>query len=107
MGEMTRHRIEQLTNRAFQSNALIDTQGKVSIYRGRAGTGKTVGLIQTAIHLVDEEQARVLMLTYNKALVSDIRRLFALAELPDMFETNCVHISTMHSYFFKLANARV
>ena len=105
MGEMTRHRIEQLTNRAFQSNALIDTQGKVSIYRGRAGTGKTVGLIQTAIHLVDEEQARVLMLTYNKALVSDIRRLFALAELPDMFETNCVHISTMHSYFFKLANA--
>ena len=45
------------------------------------------------------------MLTYNKALVSDIRRLFALAELPDMFETNCVHISTMHSYFFKLANA--
>ena len=22
-----------------------------------------------------------------------------------MFETNCVHISTMHSYFFKLANA--
>lgn len=77
MGEMTRRRIEQITNTAFQANVLIDTQGKVSIYRGRAGTGKTVGLIQTAIHLVDEEQARVLMLTYNKALVSDIRRLFA------------------------------
>ena len=92
MGEMTRRRIEQLTNKAFQTNALIDPQGKVSIYRGRAGTGKTVGLIQTAIHLVDEGQARVLMLTYNKALVSDIRRLFALAELPDMFEANCLHI---------------
>lgn len=105
MGEMTRRRIEQLTNKAFQSNALIDTQGKVSIYRGRAGTGKTVGLIQTAIHLVDEEQARVLMLTYNKALVSDIRRLFALAELPDMFEAKCLHINTMHSYFFQLTNA--
>lgn len=105
MGEMTRRRIEQLTNKAFQTNALIDTQGKVSIYRGRAGTGKTVGLIQTAIHLVDENQARVLMLTYNKALVSDIRRLFALAELPDMFEENCLHISTMHSYFYHLTNA--
>ena len=104
MGEMTRRRIEQLTNKAFQANALIDTQGKVSIYRGRAGTGKTVGLIQTAIHLVDEEQARVLMLTYNKALVSDIRRLFALAELPDMFEANCLHINTMHSYFYQLTN---
>ena len=105
MGEMTRRRIEQLTNKAFQTNALIDPQGKVSIYRGRAGTGKTVGLIQTAIHLVDEGQARVLMLTYNKALVSDIRRLFALAELPDMFEANCLHINTMHSYFFQLSNA--
>lgn len=105
MGEMTRRRIEQLTNKAFRANALIDTQGKVSIYRGRAGTGKTVGLLQTAIHLVDEEQSRVLMLTYNKALVSDIRRLLALAELPDMFETNCLHISTMHSYFLQLTNA--
>lgn len=105
MGEMTRRRIEQITCKAFQANVLIDTQGKVSIYRGRAGTGKTVGLIQTAIHLVDEEQARVLMLTYNRALVSDIRRLFALAEMPDMFEANCLHINTMHSYFFRLTNA--
>lgn len=104
MGEMTRRRIEQLTNKAFQSNILISSQEKVSIYRGRAGTGKTVGLIQTAIHLVDENQARVLMLTYNKALVSDIRRLFALAELPDMFEENCLHIATMHSYFYRLSN---
>lgn len=104
MGEMTRKRIEQITNKSFDSNSLIDTKGKISVYRGRAGTGKTVGLIQTAIKLVDENQARVLILTYNRALVSDIRRLFALAELPDMFEINCVHISTMHSYFYKLAN---
>ena len=63
-----------------------------------------MGLIQTAIRLVDDEQARVLMLTYNKALVSDIRRLFALAEIPDMFEENCLHISTLHSYFYRLVN---
>ena len=50
MGEMIRRRIEQLTNKAFQANALIATQGKVSIYRGRVGTGKMVGLIQTTIH---------------------------------------------------------
>lgn len=104
MGEMTRRRIEQITSKVFNANVVVDTGEKVSIYRGRAGTGKTVGLIQTAIKLVDDEQARVLILTYNKALVSDIRRLFALAELPDMFEVNCVHISTMHSYFFRLAN---
>lgn len=104
MGELTRKRIEMISNKAFQDRSLIDSQGKVSIYRGRAGTGKTVGLIQTAISLVDEKSARVLMLTYNKALVSDIRRLFALAELPDMFEENCVAVNTMQSYFYRLAN---
>ena len=105
MGELTRRRIEQISSGNFSKDILIDTQGKISIYRGRAGTGKTVGLIQTAIKLVDENQVRVLILTYNKALVSDIRRLFALAELPDMFEEKCVSINTMHSYFFKLVNA--
>lgn len=105
IGDLTRKRIEQISSKAFRNNTLIDTEGKVSIYRGRAGTGKTVGLIQTAIRLVDEEQSRVLILTYNKALVSDIRRLFALAELPDMFEDQCVHISTMHSFFFRLVNS--
>lgn len=104
MGELTRKRIEMISNKAFRDRSLIDSQGKVSIYRGRAGTGKTVGLIQTAISLVDEKSARVLMLTYNKALVSDIRRLFALAELPDMFEENCVAVNTMQSYFYRLAN---
>ena len=104
MGELTRKRIEMISNKAFRDKSLINSQGKVSIYRGRAGTGKTVGLIQTAISLVDEQSARVLMLTYNRALVSDIRRLFALAELPDMFEENCVAINTMQSYFYRLSN---
>ena len=104
MGELTRRRIEMLTNQSFSSRSLIDSKGKMSIYRGRAGTGKTVGLIQTAIKLVDEEQVRVLILTYNRSLVSDIRRLFALAELPDMFEENCVSVNTMQSFFFHLAN---
>lgn len=102
MGELTRRKIEQITGRALGRNALQEANGRISIYRGRAGTGKTVGLIQTAIHLVDEKQARVLMLTYNKALVLDIRRLLALAELPDMFEASCLHVNTMHSYFYRL-----
>ena len=104
MGELTRRRIERLTAQSLSGRLLIDSKEKLSIYRGRAGTGKTVRLIQTAIKLVDEEQVRVLILTYNRALVSDIRRLFALAELPDMFEENCVTINTMQSFFFQLAN---
>ncbi len=104
MGELTRKRIEMITSQSFSNNELVDSAGKLSIYRGRAGTGKTVGLIQTAIRLVDEEQMRVLLLTYNRALVSDIRRLFALADLPDMFEERCVCVNTMQSFFFHLVN---
>ena len=104
MGELTRRRIEMISQKTFQGNSLVDTGGKVSVYRGRAGTGKTVGLIQTAIQLVDQKQMRAIILTFNKALVLDIRRLFALADLPDMFEEKCVCVNTMHAYFMRLAN---
>lgn len=104
MGELTRQRIEMITSKTFSSDLLNEKGNKAILLRGRAGTGKTVGLIQKAIQLVDEQQARVLLLTYNKALVSDIKRLFALAELPDMFETHCVHINTMQSYYYHLTN---
>lgn len=103
MGELTRKKIEMISNKALGSSILVDAKDKVSVYRGRAGTGKTIGLIQTAIHLVDEKQMRVLILTYNKALVFDIRRMFALADLPDMFEDKCVFVNTLDSYFLRLA----
>ncbi len=105
MGELTRKRIEQITQKAISSNLTKLGEDKLVIYRGKAGTGKTVGLIQTAIDLVDEFDARVVILTYNKALVSDIRRLFTLAELPDMFQDSCVHICTMHSFFYRIINS--
>lgn len=106
MGELTRTRIEQITNKRvleiFNSN-----QENLLIYRGRAGTGKTVGLIKRAIQIIENNQKRVLMLTYNKALVSDIRRLFAFAELPDLFEESCISINTMQAYFYRLINTLI
>jgi hypothetical protein len=105
MGKLTRQRIEMISRKGLSIKTIISQNGKMPICRGRAGTGKTVALIQTAIRLVDEDYARVLILTYNKALVSDIRRLFALSDLSDLFEENCVHVSTMHAYYYKLINA--
>lgn len=78
---------------------------KMTILRGRAGTGKTIALIKKAINIVDNDNSRVLLLTYNKALVSDIMRLFALADLPDMFQPSCVSINTMHAFFYRIINA--
>ncbi len=104
MGSLTRKRIEQITSKAVKASFEKPTDGKLSIYRGRAGTGKTVGLIQLAISLVDEEDARVLILTYNRALVSDIQRLFTLAELPDLFSDSCVSIESMQAFFYRIIN---
>lgn len=39
------------------------------IFRGRGGTGKTVRLIRMAYQAYDEFGLRVVLLTYNKALV--------------------------------------
>ena len=103
-GELTRKRIEQITSKSICSSVDDIDMNNMTIYRGRAGTGKTVALIRKAIQLVDEDGARVLILTYNNALVSDIKRLFALADLPDMFQPACVDINTMQSFFYKLIN---
>lgn len=105
MGELTRRRIELITNTELMEKEPSFDGNTFNLFRGRAGTGKTIDLIRIAIKLVDEEGARVQLLTYNRALVSDIRRLFSLAELPDMFEEKCVSVNTMQSFFYGLINS--
>lgn len=105
MGELTRKRIEQITNKELPKKDLLNENNTISILRGRAGTGKTVSLLRQAISMIDENEYRVLMLTFNRALVSDVRRTLALADLPDMFNESCLAIMTMHSYFYKISKA--
>ena len=104
-GELTRRRIELITSQAVGKDFAGLAEGKMNICRGTAGTGKTIGLIQAAIRYVEEKEARVIILTYNAALAADIRRLFALAQLPELFEKSCVTIETMHRFFRRLASA--
>lgn len=104
IGTLTRKKIEQITHAELSRQDYV-LDDKLTILRGKAGTGKTIDLIRMAVKLVDEEGARVQILTYNRALVSDIRRLIALANLPDMFDPACVAINTMQSYFYGLINA--
>ena len=102
MGSLTRKKIEQITSRELVEDGLVLENDKLTIFRGKAGAGKTIDLIRVAINLVDKFEKRVQILTYNRALVSDIRRLFALAELPDFFQENCVAVNTVQSYFYTL-----
>lgn len=104
MGELTRRKIEQITQSNVKEQFTDIAENKMILLRGRAGTGKTIALLRMAIELADQKDSRVLILTYNRALVSDLRRLFALADIPDMFDWKCVGVNTMHSYFFGVIN---
>lgn len=102
--EFTRKKLEILMQNKVSSiinNAKIGEE--LTVFSGKAGTGKTFILIQTALFLANENNGnRCLLLTYNHALVSDIRRLLHYIEVPDGIDSYTVQISTLHKFFMQL-----
>ena len=68
------------------------------IFRGRGGTGKTVRLLRLAHQAYEERGLRVLILTYNKALVADLTRVFSLMGVSTSIGGRSVSIRTVHSF---------
>lgn len=68
------------------------------IFRGRGGTGKTVRLIQIATQAYDEFGSRVILLTYNKALVADIRRQLAIRGVKNSVGERGMAVRTIYSF---------
>ncbi|NLO19695.1 MAG: AAA family ATPase [Ignavibacteria bacterium] len=102
-GNLTRRKIEIITRRLLRDQQYAQAIGeKLLIIRGRAGTGKTIRLLNIACDLTSNNGKRCLILTYNNALVSDIRRTFALADMPNQIDGKSINISTLHKYFRKL-----
>ena len=102
-GQLTRKKIEQITSKLLDNQQYAQAIGeKFIIISGRAGTGKTIKLLRIACDLAVTKGARCLILTYNHALVSDIKRTLALAEIPDGVDTYTVNITTLHKFFFEL-----
>ena len=103
VGELTRKKIEQMTSATLDKQQYAQNIGtKLTIIAGRAGTGKTVRLLRIACDLAVNKGSRSLILTYNHALVSDIRRVLALAGIPDGVDSYTVQISTLHKFFFQI-----
>jgi hypothetical protein len=103
VGDMTRQKIERITSKILQNQQYVQEIGKkMLIVSGRAGTGKTIKIITIAHDLSESNDARCLILTYNHALVSDIRRLFALSGVADGADERTVQIMTLHKYFYDL-----
>jgi hypothetical protein len=72
------------------------------ILRGKAGTGKTIALLQIANNTYLERASRCLILTYNLALVSEIRRILILLNLPVGVDDGGVKIDSAMSFFWAL-----
>ena len=100
MGELTRKKLEQITKKLLKDQKYAQAIGeKLIILSGRAGTGKTIRLLNIACDLALQQGQRCLILTYNHALVSDIKRTLALADIPDG-DGYTVNISTLHKFFY-------
>lgn len=100
---LTYHKINDLQSLEIdRSREYSDIGNKLTIVSGRAGTGKTFTLIKYAITIAKERDSCCLILTYNKALVSDIRRLLAFMRVPSGIRPNSVQILTMDQFFFQL-----
>lgn len=100
-GNLTRQKMELLTAQLVDEERFDEIGQKLSLIKGRAGTGKTVRLLQQAKQLSDKGK-RCLLLTYNHALVSDIKRLIAICGIPDGIDEGTVQVSTLHLFFYSL-----
>lgn len=102
--KIDRKRMEAITKSVLDrtKQQYAEKLGKqLLIYRGRGGTGKTVRLIRTAYQAYDELGWRVLLLTYNKALVADLRRLLALLGVKDAIGEGSIAIKTIHGFMYQ------
>lgn len=73
-------RVNALTEKKFDAEKqeyVRDLGGKLLLFRGRAGTGKTFTLIQMAIHLARQGKSTRIV-TYNHGLISDMARAMTI-----------------------------
>ena len=103
VGQLTRKKIEHITKNFLDNQQYAQAIGKkLLIISGKAGTGKTIRLLKIACDIAINQGARCLILTYNLALVSDIKRCLALAEIPDGIDDYTVNITTLHKFMYEL-----
>lgn len=104
IGGLTRKKFELISQNNLETKKLGANAGeKITIMTGRAGTGKTVQLLQLAFLLANESNDnRCLLLTYNNALVCDIKRLIDYSSVPCSVDSRTVAIKTIDSFFQEL-----
>ncbi len=109
VGNISRSHFERMSKKILKdqkfAEAILDSSdkgGKFVIIQGKAGTGKTVKLLNIACDLCLNYGYRCLILTYNFTLVADIRRTLTLAHIPDGVGRESVRIMTLFKFFIDL-----
>ena len=100
---LDRKKMERISNQLGFDKKCFDSLGnKLIILRGQGGTGKTLSLLQLAYKAYENSNNRTLILTYNLALVSDMRRVMALMRLPSGIEEGGIQIESVMAFMGKI-----
>ena len=97
-----RRRMDLIAKAALPESWLDDLGERQILLKGRGGVGKTVFLLQMAYKSYDQSGMRSLVLTFNKALVADMRRTISLLGVPRGVENGGVAIETVHGFIGRL-----
>ncbi len=98
---LDRKRMDLILKETPLTQKLVETLGKKMVrLRGQGGTGKTVMLLQAAWRKFSERGERTLILTYNKALAADIRRLLNLLGVPSNPGDGGIAVDTVMSFMY-------
>ena len=101
VGQLTQNRLNLLSmKQASKETDDIETN-KMTLFEGRAGTGKTIKLLQVAVKLKNQGK-RCILLTFNHALISDINRILFLSGIFSRPDKPTVVTDTLHSFFMEL-----
>ena len=105
-GEMTRKRIEMITNDVLNVKLSdLHYEKGLLLFDGKAGTGNTSALLRIAHLLKEEYNARCMILTYNRALVGDMCRTFAFLGEEYTPDGEMVDVNTMQHFFITIMDA--
>lgn len=99
LGVISRNKLEIIIkkNIDLESNKKIDEIGsKLTLVKGKPGTGKTIHLVHIAYHLREDEH-KPIILTYNRALVQDLNRMLYYSGYDKV-----INIRTIHSFFYSI-----
>lgn len=101
IGKMTQNRLNLLSMKQASKETNDINPNNLTLFEGRAGTGKTIKLLQVAIAHKNQGK-RCILLTFNHALISDINRILFLSGIYSKPDRPTVTTDTLHSFFMDI-----